>query len=90
MVHRKYPSQPTLDTEHRVALPRPNVAMPPAGPLAYRVTDAARALGIGKTSLYALFNSGTLTPIRIGGRTLVPADQLRRLVSEAQPAISPK
>lgn len=90
MVHQKYPPQPAPDTGHRTASPLQGVSMLPSGPLAYRVTDAARALGIGKTSLYALFNSGALTPIRIGGRTLVPADQLQRLVSEAQPAINPK
>lgn len=51
--------------------------------LAYRVSDAARVLGIGRTSLYELFASGALTPVRIAGRVLVPADQLRRLVADA-------
>jgi len=57
-------------------------------PLAYRVADAARVLGVGKTSLYELFKSGELVPVRIAGRTLVPADQLRRLLAEAPDASS--
>ncbi len=57
-------------------------------PLAYRVPDAARVLGVGKTSLYELFKTGELTPIRIAGRTLVPADQIRRLITTAPAALN--
>lgn len=46
---------------------------------AYRVDEACRALGIGRTSLYALVNAGELRLIKIAGRTLVPRSELERL-----------
>ena len=52
-------------------------------PLAYRISDACRVAGIGKTSLYALAAAGKLRLIRVAGRTLVPADDLRALIASA-------
>ena len=78
------------DTEARTAggtARQPRTLGIEAAPLAHRVTDAARLLGIGKTSIYALFKSGALRPIRIGGRTLVPASELHRLIAEAEAAL---
>ena len=46
-------------------------------------TDAARALGIGRTKLYELINDGKLKTVKIGRRTLVKADSIRMLVDEA-------
>ncbi len=46
-------------------------------------TDAARALGIGRTKLYELINDGKLKTVKIGRRTLVKADSMRMLVDEA-------
>lgn len=46
--------------------------------IAYQPKDAARVLGIGLTSLYTLIGSGALTAKKAGGRTLIPADSLRR------------
>ncbi len=51
-------------------------------PLAYRINDASRALGVGRTKLYELAAQGRLKLVRIGGRTLVPADSLRRLLQD--------
>lgn len=47
--------------------------------LTYRVADACAALGISRTSLYALAKSGELKLIKIAGRTLVPRCELERL-----------
>ena len=55
-------------------------SMGPSGErFAYRVDEACRALGIGRTSLYALVNAGELQLIKIAGRTLVPRSELERL-----------
>ena len=72
----------TEHREHAQHAPYPP-AEPRHEPLAYRVEDACRVIGIGRTSLYALIGAGTLTPIRVAGRTLIPADQLRALINAA-------
>lgn len=48
--------------------------------LAISVEEAARRLGLGRTTLYALFQQGELRAIRVGHRTLVPTAELRRYV----------
>ena len=50
---------------------------------AYRVDEACRQLGIGRTSLYALAKSGQLQLIKIAGRTLVPRSEMERLTRVA-------
>ncbi|MDR3493356.1 MAG: helix-turn-helix domain-containing protein [Ancalomicrobiaceae bacterium] len=52
-------------------------------PLSYRVDDACRALGIGRTTLYGLIACGQLKAIKIAGRTLIPRSEIERLVAEA-------
>jgi excisionase family DNA binding protein len=52
-------------------------------PIAYSVADACRAIGIKKTKLYSLLKDGQLQARRIGGRTLIPATSLRRLIEGA-------
>ena len=49
-------------------------------PLAYSIADACRVSGIGRTKLYALQKTGQLEARHIGGRTLIPAASLRRLI----------
>jgi excisionase family DNA binding protein len=51
-------------------------------PVAISVNSAARTLGIGRTSIYALLKDGRLDAIKIGRRTLLTTDSIRRL---AQP-----
>jgi len=53
-------------------------------PLCYRVNEACAAIGIGRSSLYALIANGKLKAIRIAGRTLIPSDELDRLIEEAR------
>ena len=50
-------------------------------PLSLSVNAAARAIGIGRTKLYELINSGKVDTFKIGRRTLVTKASLDRLVN---------
>lgn len=52
-----------------------------SSPLAYSIKDASTVSSLGRTTLYAHINAGRLRAIRIGGRTLIPADSLRGLIT---------
>lgn len=43
------------------------------------IGDAARALGIGRTKLYALIGEGHIETLTIGRRRLVRSDSIRAL-----------
>lgn len=45
--------------------------------LLLRPTEAAEAIGIGRSKIYELLASGDLPSIRIGGSVRVPVDALR-------------
>ena len=49
-------------------------------PLAYRVEDAKRMIGCGTTQLYALAASGVLDARKLGRRTVITAESLRRFI----------
>lgn len=51
-------------------------------PLALRINDAARALGVGRTHLYRLINEGKIETLQLGRRRLVKAASLRKLIEE--------
>lgn len=44
------------------------------------IVDAAKALSLGRTSIYALMRSGALETRKMGRRRLITANSLRRLV----------
>jgi excisionase family DNA binding protein len=50
--------------------------------LSLSIADAARRLGVGRSTLYALFRDGRLTPLKIGRRTVVAASDLERFVAD--------
>jgi hypothetical protein len=54
--------------------------------IAYTVPEALSLIGIGRTNLYKLANEGKLDLRKVGGRTLVTAVSLHRLVDEAPTA----
>lgn len=48
--------------------------------LAYSITEIAKALSLGRTSVYALIAEGRLETFKFGSRRLVKAQSVRRLV----------
>lgn len=49
-------------------------------PLAVSVNDAADALSLGRTSIYAMIGDGRLETFKLGRRTLIKVASIRRLV----------
>ncbi len=54
--------------------------LPPADAIAFRIDDACRLSGLGRTTVYGLVRAGRLRLIRVGGRSLIDGDSLRRLL----------
>lgn len=48
--------------------------------IALHVGEAAAMSGLGRSSLYKLFDSGRLTTVKIGGRRLVLRESLEELL----------
>ena len=44
--------------------------------------DAARAIGISRSSLYRLIKQGRIRTVKLGSRTLVPTSALAELINE--------
>lgn len=57
----------------------------PQTPLSYSIPDAARAIGVGRSTIYQLLNDGRLQSVHVGKRRLILADSLKALV-QAGPA----
>jgi excisionase family DNA binding protein len=51
-------------------------------PSAWRLNDALLQLGISRATLYKMANKGEIRLVRIGGRTLLPDAEIRRLIGE--------
>jgi excisionase family DNA binding protein len=49
--------------------------------LAYSIREACAASSLGRTTIYAHIAAGRLQAIRIGGRTVIPADSLHALIA---------
>ncbi|MFP5431919.1 MAG: helix-turn-helix domain-containing protein [Alphaproteobacteria bacterium] len=49
-------------------------------PITCSVDDAAKAIGIGRVTLYKYINEGRVESIRVGGRRLVKIESVKRLV----------
>ncbi|PKP95598.1 MAG: excisionase [Alphaproteobacteria bacterium HGW-Alphaproteobacteria-14] len=47
--------------------------------LAISINDTAKALGVGRSSVYNLLKSGRLDAIKIGRRTLLTTESIKRL-----------
>lgn len=56
-----------------------NPNLPP--PRVYGVDDAAHALNIGRSTIYKLIAADRLRAIKIGRRTLIPADSIDALLA---------
>jgi excisionase family DNA binding protein len=53
-------------------------------PSAWRVNDALLQLGISRATLYKMVSKGEIRLVRIGGRSLIPDSEIRRLLEEAK------
>jgi excisionase family DNA binding protein len=49
-------------------------------PLAYSPMEAARRLGVGRTTIYELIKSGELSISKLGSRTLIHDESCRRVL----------
>lgn len=49
--------------------------------LAYSIKEACAASSLGRTSIWIHIKEGRLRAVRLGGRTLIPADSLHALVN---------
>lgn len=53
-------------------------------PIATSINGAAKALSLGRTSIYALIKEGKLEIIKLGRRTLVKTASIRRLIGDSE------
>lgn len=47
----------------------------------YNVSEAARIIGIGRTTMHKMLNQGRVRPIKIGARTIIPKSEIDRLLN---------
>jgi excisionase family DNA binding protein len=52
-------------------------------PLALSISDAAKVLSLGRTSIYAMIGDGRLDAFKLGRRTLIKMESIRRVVGGA-------
>jgi excisionase family DNA binding protein len=57
--------------------------------MTFSVSEAATALGIGRTLAYQLAQSGQLGAVRVGGRWVVPRRAIDRLLEGEKLAAQP-
>ncbi|MDQ4419950.1 helix-turn-helix domain-containing protein [Sphingobium sp. DEHP117] len=49
--------------------------------IAYSIKEACAASSLGRTTLYAHISANRLKAVRVGGRTLIPAESLHALIA---------
>mgnify|MGYP003746447447 CR=1 FL=1 len=49
--------------------------------LAYSIREACEVSSLGKTTIYGHIKAGRLDAVRVGGRTLIPAESLKQLLN---------
>ena len=52
-------------------------------PIVTSINDTAKAIGLGRTSIYALIREGRLDTIKLGRRTLVRVESIHRLIEKS-------
>ncbi len=49
--------------------------------IAYSIKEACQATSLGRTTIYAHITAQRLKAVRIGGRTVIPAESLHALIA---------
>ncbi len=49
---------------------------------AYSINETARALSVGRTTIYAMLADQRLASFKLGRRTLIKAESIKRLMDE--------
>jgi excisionase family DNA binding protein len=49
--------------------------------IAYSIKEAAKVSSLGRTTLYAHIAAKRLKAVRVGGRTIIPAESLHALIA---------
>lgn len=52
-------------------------------PVLISVKEAAKALGLGRTTIYELINGGQLEAVKLGSRRLIKVASMQRLIAGA-------
>lgn len=60
----------------------------PTPKLVFGIDETAYALNLGRTKVYSLINEGDLRTIKIGGRRLVSADSIYKLLDPTEEGLS--
>jgi excisionase family DNA binding protein len=55
-------------------------------PIATSINGAAKALSLGRTSIYALIKEGRLETVKVGRRTLIKTASIHALIGEGTPS----
>jgi len=48
--------------------------------IGYSIREACRASSLGRTTIYHHISTGRLRAVRVGGRTIIPAEALHALI----------
>ena len=49
--------------------------------LGYSIREACQASSLGRTTIYSHIAAGRLRAVRVGGRTIIPAESLHALIA---------
>ncbi len=63
---------------------KPAIRTDQSEPIAVRVSEAIRLIGIGRSKLYELIASGDVEVVKIGRCTLIPTASLHALIERAK------
>jgi excisionase family DNA binding protein len=60
--------------------------LPPGAKLAYTVDEAGPAIGVSRTTVFDMIRHGELLAKKVRGRTIIPREELQRIIDEAPSA----
>ncbi len=72
------------DVSRLAALVTETIERPVSQPLAVSPEEAARLLGIGRTNLFRLLETGAVRSVKVGSRRLIPRRALDELLADAE------